>query len=37
MCEERSWHREEVEVLTDEEVARLIEEHSDLCKLYPSR
>ncbi len=27
MCAERSWHREEVEVLTDDEAARLIEQH----------
>jgi hypothetical protein len=27
MCPERSWHRQEVEVLTDDEVKRLIEGH----------
>ncbi len=27
MCPERSWHREEVEVLTDDEARELIQSH----------
>ncbi len=32
MCEERSWHREEVEVIDAATVAELIEQHEKECE-----